>query len=98
MAIKAKDDLLNSLNEMFKDNTSDETLSLIEDITDTFNDYETKTKDATNWEQKYNDNDKAWRQRYKERFFNSPPKDEHFDDEEDDKPEPKTFEDLFKTK
>jgi hypothetical protein len=48
MAIKAKDDLLNSLNEMFKDNTSDETLSLIEDITDTFNDYETKTKDKSN--------------------------------------------------
>lgn len=99
MAIKSKDELLKFLKEKTKDDTSDETLGFIEDVTDTFNDYDSKVKDQTNWKQKYEDNDREWREKYKERFFssddtNDKDNDLDLDDTEDEK-KPKTFKDLF---
>lgn len=96
--IKTKDEILTSIKEKFGDDTSDETLSLIEDITDTLDDYVAKTSDSTDWEQKYKDNDAEWRKKYKDRFFKSDGNSsEDFDDPE---PEPKKlrFEDLFTVK
>lgn len=105
MAIRTREEILNSIKERFSDDTSDETLSLIEDVTDTLTDYETRTKDSTDWKTKYEENDKEWRTKYKERFFNSdrdvdniPPDSNIIDKEDDTIDEPKTFDDLFKKK
>lgn len=98
MSVKSKDELLSFLKEKTKDDTSDETLGFIEDITDTFNDYDTKLHDQTDWHQKYTDNDKQWRQKYKERFFEGGKQDEDEDDHSDEDTEPKTFDDLFTIK
>lgn len=99
MAIKSKDELLAYIKDKTKDDTSDETLGFIADITDTMNDYENKVHDQTDWKQKYEENDKEWRNKYKERFFEgSDEVDTHTDDAQtEEKKTPRTFADLFKT-
>ena len=97
MAIKTREEILSAISAKFGDDTSDETLALVEDITDTITDFENKTKNnGENWEQKYKENDAAWRKKYRDRFF-SGKKDE---EDDDDIPEPTrknlTFENLFK--
>lgn len=71
--VKTKDEILGSIKDKFKDDTSDETISFIEDVTDTINDLENKAQDETDWKSKYEENDKEWREKYKERFFSSDP-------------------------
>ena len=95
--VKTKDELLNAIKEKFGDDTSDETISLIEDISDTMSDYETRVADTTNWKNMYEENDKNWRNKYKERFFNSDGQHENEHEDNEDKTI-KTFEDLFTVK
>lgn len=64
MAIITKEELLKSFRE--KLSTSDEDLVLLENITDTVNDMESRA--GEDWKKKFEDNDKAWRERYKARF------------------------------
>ena len=64
--VKTKDELLASIKDRFKDDTSDETISFIEDVSDTINDLETKASDETDWKSKYEENDKQWREKYTE--------------------------------
>lgn len=45
--VRTKDELLASIKDRFKDDTSDETISFIEDVSDTINDLETKASDET---------------------------------------------------
>lgn len=71
MAIKSKDEILNSIKAKIGEDTSDESIALIEDISDTLTDFETKTKDSTDWKEKYEQNDKEWREKYRDRFFSS---------------------------
>lgn len=69
MAIKTKDEIMNFIKDRTKDDTSDETLTFIEDISDTINNYEKQTKEENDWKKKYEDNDKQWREKYRDRFF-----------------------------
>ena len=100
--VRTKEEILEAIKGRIGDDSSDETIAFLEDITDTLNDYDNKTKTETDWKAKYEENDKEWRKRYTDRFFNN---DEGGEDkgkdiiEEDDEPEePTTFEDLFKDK
>lgn len=95
--IKKKSELLDSIKAKFGDDTSDEAIALIEDVSDTLDDYDSKVADSTDWKQKYEENDAQWRQKYTDRFFNSGDNDETPDGNKDDKPEVKTFDDLFTT-
>ena len=98
MAIKSKEEILNSITALVGENNDDNVLTIMEDVSDTFADFESKTKDATDWKQKYEQNDNEWRQKYKERFMsgtsNEPEVDNSIDTEER-KPTPMTFDDLF---
>lgn len=67
MSILSKEDFLNMIKERTKDSTDDETLKFIEDATDTINSL--SETDGEDWKTKYEDNDKMWRQKYKDRFF-----------------------------
>lgn len=100
MAVLTKEQMLEKIKKCVGEDTSDEALKLIEDVSDTINDYETKTKDTTDWEKKYKENDEQWRKKYKDRFFNVPAKDEKDDydsDYDDESKENKlTYENLFK--
>ena len=97
MAIKTKEELLASLKQSFGDNTDDATLSLIEDVTDTYDDLNSKAKpDGKDWKAEAERIDKEWRQKYHDRFFN--PVEDEKDPLDSGDPEPKKyrFEDLFK--
>lgn len=87
-----KEDFLSRIKTMVGDKTDDDTLSFLEDATDTINSFGSDTED---WKTKYEELDKTWRDKYKARFFN---KDESKDDfeESDGTKEVKTFDDLFK--
>lgn len=96
--IKSKEELLATVSARFKDDTSDEAISLFEDLSDTLTDMETKANgDGTDWKAKYEENDAEWRKKYKERFFNSSANEdcnENCNDGEEP-PTKRTFEDLF---
>ena len=89
MAKKTKDELLASAKAILGDNTSDEALTFMEDISDSL---EVSTED---WEAKYKENDAAWRKRYAERFMSSGG-DSDLEPEPDDEPKRMTYEELFK--
>ena len=94
--VRTREELLASVRTLIGEDNSDASISLIEDITDTMDDYEKKNKNnGEDWEQKYRENDERWRKKYTERFYGGK------DDEDDDPPAPVkkktlTFENLFK--
>lgn len=101
MSIKTKEEILNKIRDLIGEDTSDESLAFVEDVSDTIDDYETKTKDGTDWKEKYETNDKEWRKKYRDRFFNSPAKDEETDghpleDTEEEANSKLTYDKLFK--
>lgn len=94
--IKSKSELLDAIKTKLGGDTSDETIGLMEDISDTMDDYEAKVSDTTNWKEKYEQNDAEWRQKYTDRFFSSGDDDEKPDETPaEPKREIKTFDDLF---
>lgn len=102
MAILNKDDFLSRLQERIGDDTSDEAMAFIEDMTDTFNDLETRSSGSNDeqWQTRLDELDKSWREKYKARFFNTETtpedvKEEQKEDVKDDENVEKTFDDLF---
>ena len=98
MAVKTREEILESFKTRLGENPDDESISFLEDVTDTLDDFEKRAKgDGTDWKTKFEENDASWRKKYAERFFSGEP-------EPDPKPEPKpepdntprTFSDLFK--
>ena len=97
MAVRTKDELLEIIRGRIGDDTSDETISFIEDITDTLSDYEEKAtnSDTEDWKTKYEENDKMWREKYRERFFS---KEVEKEDEDEDEVKSLSYDDLFEEK
>lgn len=97
MAIRTREELLASLRQSLGDNTDDATLSLIEDVSDTYDDLNSRANpDGRDWRAEAERIDNEWRQRYHDRFFN--PVEDETDPLDAGYPEPKKyrFEDLFK--
>ena len=94
MAVRSKEELMESIRARIGDDQSDEAIALLEDIADTYTDMETRANgDGEDWKAKFEANDAAWRQKYRDRFFGKGSE----DDEPDDKPnKPMTYEELFK--
>lgn len=96
MAVKSKEEILDSIKTRFGEQNDDSTIQFLEDITDTMTDLETKANgDGTDWKTKYEENDAEWRKKYTERFYSPDPKPDHDPDPEPEKH--KNFSDLFKT-
>lgn len=101
MAVLSKEEFMSRLQERIGEDTSDEAMTFIEDMTDTFNDMETRSNSNNDaeWKQKYDELDKSWRKKYRDRFFDSEttPADVKEEQEEDvkDDGEEKTYADLF---
>lgn len=100
MAVLKKEELLSKLHDKFGADTSEESINFVEDIVDTYNDLETRTKgDGIDWKKKYEENDASWMKRYQHRFFSgnpiNPPKSDD-DDCDEDKTSSITIKDLFK--
>ena len=95
MAIRTGAELSDALKGILGDTPSDAGLTLLEDLNDTVSDL-TSNGSAADWKQKYEDNDKAWRKRYADRF-NAPVDDDNRDENSDKNDnKPRTFESLFK--
>ena len=91
MAKLSKDELIEKVKKYVGDRTDDETIEIIEDITDSID-----TSDADEWRQKYEENDKMWRDKYIARFLdkNEEEKITPTEHEEEEK-EYNSYEDLF---
>ena len=68
MAVRTLKEITDTLKAKFGDDTSDDVIGILEDITDTITDYDTRAKDSGDWKTKYEENDKAWRKKYVDRF------------------------------
>ena len=91
MAKLSKEELLKKVRTYVGDRTDDETIEIIEDISDSFD-----TTDADEWKQKYEENDKMWRDKYVSRFYDK--KEEEFDtptEHEEEEKDYSSYEDLF---
>lgn len=97
MAIKSKEDLIASIKAVIGEDTTDQSLSLLEDVSDTFTSFESETKDKTDWKAKYDELDKSWRQKYRDRFMGETVEDENDFSEEEERKVPRTYADLFTT-
>lgn len=95
MAVRTREEILESIRTRVGEATDDDTITFIEDVTDTLTDLETKANgNGEDWEKKYRENDESWRKKYTERFFSNEPV--PVPDPEPN-PEPiKTYADLFK--
>lgn len=92
MAVLSFDELIAKIKTKIGEDTSDESIELLEDVTDTFN---ANNNDGEDWKTKYEENDKEWRKKYIDRFSGSGGS-EPDDEEEEEEEEKTTFEDLFK--
>lgn len=91
MAKLSKDELIEKVKQYVGDRTDDETIEIIEDISDSID-----SSDADEWRQKFEENDKMWRDKYISRFLEK--KEDELDtptEHEDEEKEYNSFEDLF---
>lgn len=93
MAVRTPEEILESIKTRVGDSTEDADLEFLEDVTDTLSDLRTKSEGQEDWKTKYEENDKQWREKYRDRFFEKKEEREEVTEEPET---PKTFEDLFK--
>lgn len=98
MAIRTKTELLDAIKNYIGNDSGDSALAIIEDVNDTVTDMETRAAgDGIDWKTRFEENDNAWREKYKARFFDPsvPPP----DPQPNTDPQPvKTFDELFEEK
>lgn len=101
MAVLNKEEYMSRLKERIGEDTSDEAVRFVEDFTDTFNDFETRSTGNSDeeWQRRYDELDQSWRKKYRDRFFNSETtpsevKEEQTENVKEDT-EIKSFEELF---
>ena len=103
MAKITKEEYLTKLNAFIGEETSEETLALLEDIADSWPEKETADDGAEEWKKKYEELDETWKKRYRDRFFDgTDKKPEHpgndpGHDEPKDENELLTYEDFFES-
>lgn len=91
MAKLSKDELIEKVKKYVGDRTDDETIEIIEDISDSID-----SSDADEWKKKFEENDKMWRDKYISRFVEK--KEDELDtptEHEEEEKEYNSFEDLF---
>lgn len=94
MAIRTRDEIMTQLQTMVGEDTSDETLTFIQDVSDTLG-ADNSAQRITELENKLEEQDQAWRKKYRDAFFTGKPDSSYEEEPENNKP--KRFEDLFKT-
>lgn len=91
MAKLSKDELIEKVRKYVGDRKDDDTIEIIEDISDSID-----SSEADEWKKKYEENDKMWRDKYISRFVekkeDEPDTPREHDEEEK---EYNSFEDLF---
>lgn len=97
--VKSKEEIVEEIRNLVEDDTNDNVISLIENVSDTITDLQTNSDEG--WKQKFEDNDKMWREKYISRFSDGTteprlkPPTEPLEPTEPTAEEEKTFEELF---
>lgn len=98
--IISREELISAAREIFGEDSSDEQITFIENLSDTVSDFEERIATSGDWKTKYEENDANWRKRYTERFVNPTITQEEIlnKQKEDviDDGSPKSFAELFK--
>ena len=90
MAKLSKDELIEKIKKYVGDRTDDETIEIIEEVSDSID-----SSDADEWKQKYEENDKMWRDKYISRFLEKKEDEPDTPTELEEEKEYSSFEDLF---
>lgn len=70
MAVLSREDFFERIHKLVGTDNSDEAISFIEDMSDTYNALEERANgDGTDWEKKYHELDESWKKKYAHRFF-----------------------------
>ena len=88
MAKKTYEEIITEVTALFGDAPTDEQFAVLEDIKDSFS----GENAGEDWEKKYAELDKAWRERYKAAFLGEVKKDEDENGEDEKK---YTYDELF---
>ena len=98
MSVVSKESLLERIRDITasENSESDESISLLEDLSDTFGDLSSQIVQAGDYKKKYEENDAEWRKRYHDRFFSVAEETTIKEDDKDEDVEKKTYESLFK--
>ena len=96
-----KEEFLATLKNKVGEDTSDDAIKFLEDMSDTYDDLVKRTGDSDEWKKKFEENDKSWRDKYTKRFFEktdpaNTPKPDTLEDGDGDNAI--KIEDLFKDK
>ena len=98
MSILSRDEFLQKMKDRIGEDTSDDSLAFLEDMTDTYDDLEKKARgDGKDWKAEAQRIDNEWREKYRNRFYNNDNDDDNDNDNTFGNPPKKlTFENLFK--
>lgn len=95
MAVKSKEEIINTIKAKFGDTMGDEEIAVIEDISDTYDSLKDSNGGGKDWKAEAERIDKEWREKYVARFTSGGDNDDDNDTPNDDK-KSYNFEDLFK--
>ena len=99
MAVITNEEFMNRINKLVGEDSSDETLAMLGDFSDTLNANSDAVNRVAELEAENKRIDADWRKKYRDRFFNGGTNDEDFgvDLSEHGGKEKRTFESLFTT-
>lgn len=102
MPALSREDFMGAIKARIGEDTSDEALKFVTDMSDTYDTLEQSAKgDGIDWKAKYEENDKTWREKYRDTFFSKPVQDDGISTPtpaaEPEKPKLLKYEDLFTT-
>lgn len=95
MAVRTREEIMTQLQSIIGDDTSDETLSFVQDVSDTLGNDNSATR-ITELETQLKTQDEEWRKKYRDAFFTGKP-DENVNEDPEPENKPMRFEDLFTT-
>lgn len=92
MAVLTRDEFFAKIHDKFGDDTSDESIQFLEDLTDTYNSLDEKAAgDGEDWKAKYQTLNETWKKKYQRRFFSGNGR-SNFEEEEESSAEDKELE------
>lgn len=98
MAIRSKEEIIAEITKKFGEDTSDEAITLIEDVSDTLDNLSGAGADGKDWKAEAERIDKEWRQKYVSRFNSKGDEPDDNKGSQGEKPKKLTFENLFTEK
>lgn len=69
MAVLDRSQYFDRVRSIVGDRHDDDSIHFIEDMADTYESLSTRSASDIDWEKKYHENDQAWAERYRSRFF-----------------------------